>query len=339
MWRARRRRHVEVAFSSGDAVLRGTLSVPAGEGPHPAVVLIHGGTPEDRDGNSDRRLGGMVTSRRPELKELARSLVSAGIAVLRYDKRGVGRSGGDYLRRTQQDLVDDVLAGADLLRGWPGIDHSMIGLVGHSEGSTVGIRAAVTDRRIGALALLAGAADNIADLARWHSRQAAWRSGDPSHIDDLEVALASVDRGAEQFTWFGGQHESGAWLREWRELDLLPILRQVTCPVLLFHGEKDWHVPWQSSLGMAQELTAAGNPDVTLQLFSNIDHLLRFEPGLSSPQRYVEEPDRPLDPLVLRSINAWARRVLIERAPPIERRFGQQLLDLSAEPSRTHGPG
>lgn len=324
---SRRASHTKVAFVSGDITLRGTLSIPAGRERRPAFVLVHGGTPEDRDGNSDRRLGGYVTSRRPELKEFARALVAAGFAVLRYDKRGVCESGGHYLSRTQTDLVNDALAATEFLRSHARVDSGGIALLGHSEGTVVSMRAAARDPRIAAIALYGAPADGILDLARWHGLQSAWRTGDDSHIAQLEAALKDAADGAASFTWFGGQCESGAWLREWANLDMSAILGDVRCPVLVAHGDKDWHVPWQSAGRIAQELTDTGNSDVTLQLFSNIDHLLRFEPGLSTPDRYLAEPDRPMEPLVLRSLTAWATRVLVRRELPHERRFGQQFLD------------
>ena len=115
----------EVTVAHGDVVLAGTLTVPAGPGPHPAAVLVTGRGPHDRD----ETLG----PHRP-FRLLADTLARAGVAVLRTDDRGVGGSTGSLVGATYDDLVGDGLAGVELLRSRPDVDPAQVGLIGHSEG-------------------------------------------------------------------------------------------------------------------------------------------------------------------------------------------------------------
>ena len=127
-------REEEATFSnlSVNARLSGTLTVPAGAGPFPAVVLISDSGPQDRDGT----VGDFAT-----LGLLADFLTRRGVAVLRFDDRGVGKSGGSPALTTA-DLVSDAQAGLNYLRTRPEIDHSHLGLIGHGEGGNVALLAA-----------------------------------------------------------------------------------------------------------------------------------------------------------------------------------------------------
>ena len=140
----------EVRIPSAGIELAGTLSLPVGPGPHPAVVLIHGGNPDDRDGGH----GGF-----PMFKDLADHLAAAGIAVLRYDDRGMGESGGgpkwDY---GYDHYVDDVEAATALLRGVMEIDSGWVGLVGFSLGGNIAASVAGRTKDVAFVVSLAGPA-------------------------------------------------------------------------------------------------------------------------------------------------------------------------------------
>ena len=121
-------RREEVVFFNGDVVLAGELTLPDGDGPHAAVVLISGSGDQDRDSD----FGGFRL-----FAVLADHLAGAGVASLRFDDRGVGGSTGDGLQATLQDRAGDVEAAVDVLRSRDDIDAGSIGLVGHSEGGIV----------------------------------------------------------------------------------------------------------------------------------------------------------------------------------------------------------
>ena len=117
-----------MVFSNGDIVLAGELTLPEGDGPHAAVVLISGSGDQDRDSD----IGGFRL-----FAVLADHLAGAGVASLRFDDRGVGGSTGDGLQATLQDRAGDVEAAIDALRSRDEIDVGSVGLVGHSEGGIV----------------------------------------------------------------------------------------------------------------------------------------------------------------------------------------------------------
>ena len=112
-----------LTFTHGSVTLSGDLSLPPGKGPFPAVVMIHGSGPQDRSN--------------PVFKVIAEGLNRQGIATLNYDKRGTGKSGGNFCDCTYRDLADDALAGLRKLASLPMIDPKRIGIYGHSQGGMV----------------------------------------------------------------------------------------------------------------------------------------------------------------------------------------------------------
>jgi len=123
-----RSEQVPIVNAIGRAVLDGTLTVPEGKGPHPAVVLITGSGAQNRDEE--------IFGHKPFLV-LADHLTRHGIAVLRYDDRGVGKSTGNFASATSEDFAGDAWAAWQTLSTRPGIDPKRVGLVGHSEGGLI----------------------------------------------------------------------------------------------------------------------------------------------------------------------------------------------------------
>ena len=148
-------RREEVVFSNGEIGLAGELTLPDGDGPHPAAVLISGSGDQDRDSN----LSGFRV-----FVVLADHLAGAGIASLRFDDRGVGGSTGDGLQATLQDRAGDVAAAVDLLRSREDIAAGGIGLIGHSEGGIVAPVVANSTGGVAFVALLAAPAVPLGEI-------------------------------------------------------------------------------------------------------------------------------------------------------------------------------
>jgi len=156
----------EISIRSGEHVLASTLTVPEGPGPFPAVLLVPGSGPVDRDSNI-KRLPLDVTG------QLARALAAAGLATLRYDKRGVGASTGDFRSTGFLDAADDAEAALEVLVATPEVDPGRVLMLGHSEGALLaGIVAARSSVPAGVV-LLSGSATPGEELLRWQVRQIA----------------------------------------------------------------------------------------------------------------------------------------------------------------------
>lgn len=166
-----------VSFQSGAITLTGTVSLPSGPGPFPAVVLLSGSGPQGRDSE----VGGF----RP-FKLIADHFAERGIAVLRFDDRGVGGSTGNLAESTTEELADDALAAVRTLRARREIDGRRIGLVGHSEGAIVAAIAAARSSDVAFIVWLAGNTVSGAEILRMQAEGMA-RGGraSPSAIEEI----------------------------------------------------------------------------------------------------------------------------------------------------------
>ena len=308
-----------------DAIeLSGTLTLPEGSGPFPAAVLASGSGPQDRN---ETLLG-----HKPFLV-IADHLTRAGIAVLRFDDRGVGGSGGDHAEATTEDFAGDALAAVALLRGRIEIDRDAVGIVGHSEGGLIGPLAASRDRdAVGFLVLLAGPgvpgseillhqSDRIARaggaseeaIAAQHSATerliALVLSGD---ADDPEAGRlaeeATAALGPEQREALDeanaaptdvGPEDPGAldtpWFRFFLAHDPRSTLRQVECPVLALFGANDLQVdPAQNAEPLETALRDGDGPEPEVVILPGLNHLFQHS-ETGSPAEYgsIEETFAP----------------------------------------------
>lgn len=273
------------------------------------MVFIHGSGAVDRNENPDPELAG-AHIRGLELNifnELAAALAEGGIASLRYDKRGIGQSGGDYNTRRVDDLVGDIRAAIATLRADYRVDGSRIFLVGHSEGGMLGPRVIGHEPDIAGFVSCAGTVRNLREIIEFQSegaRKAAIEQG----ADPEELAAKAAESLAALMASDSVDNSMG-WLRDWFGADMAGTLGNVRCPVLIIQGDKDGQVPWVCALEMAEVLQAAGNPDVELALFANIDHLLKFEAGASVGGSYQKGAGRPTEPVVVKTLVSWCQRV------------------------------
>ena len=248
-------------------VLAGTLTRPKGRGPFPAVVLITGLSPSNRNGGQPPWM---------PLRDLADALTRRGMAVLRVDDRGVGASTGDRASSTTLDEAADIHTEVAWLRGQSSIDAKRVGLVGYSEGGLLAPIVASEDSRIAAIVTLDGPGVSGPEVARYQTEAAVVR--DPTIAPgDREAAIQKLL--ADTLT-----------VREksYLSLDPLDYARRTRCPALIVHGANDLHVPPRSGERMAWAMRDGGNRDVTVRLVPGVSHSLLYDPvGLASGWVYL----------------------------------------------------
>lgn len=275
----------------GGFALAGTLTLPrGGRGPVPAVVLVSGSGPQDRDSRI-----AVVPGYRP-FAQMADTLGRRGIAVLRLDDRGVGGSGGDPSRATSADFADDVRAALAYLRTRPEVDARRLAVAGHSEGGMIAPMVAADDPALAAVVLLAGTSRTGREINAMQNRQAIETSGLTAAQRDSVAATvpAKVDSLAVALPWF----------RFWLDYDPVPTLRRVRQPVLVLHGATDRQVEPTQATEIAAALRAAGNRDVTVRVFPAMNHLFLSDPS-GLPGGYGSLPSSRVPAEVLGVMADW----------------------------------
>ncbi|MEA3238901.1 MAG: alpha/beta fold hydrolase [Candidatus Bipolaricaulota bacterium] len=309
-----------MTFESGDATLAGTLTLPAGAtGPVPGVLFIAGSGPVDRDENA----AGLKTD---VFRQLAASLAKAGIGSLRYDKRGVGQSEGVFANVSMEDLLADARAALSGLKSSDGIDPQQVFLLGHSEGGILAPIIATENSDLEGVVLLAAPAHSLDWVIRKQIERLN-RDMDKSE-DEVQTALAQEDQYldfvrnstgdwsdytfeqlVEAMPWLTQEKYievkilSLSWLRQHFQHDPIESIGKVTCPVLIVQGEKDYQVPEGEADLLASALKEAGNTDVTVDKFPDLNHLMRHHPEAANlTYRHLSEP---VDARVTEEITTW----------------------------------
>lgn len=295
----------DVTFNNRGVRLAGTLTIPKrGTAPHPAAVIITGSGGQDRDGAHG--LLGLY-------RLIAERLSASGVAVLRVDDRGVGKSLVPDARPTSyRDLVEDSRAALAYLRTRPEIDPKRIALVGHSEGALTAMIIAAEDPRVAAVALLAGASRAVdrVTLEQALYRVALEAPVDPSDRSKLPQIHQDILRLFDDAKTVpkpkGGLPDPYGWFREHAQIDPLAFARRVRCPALVLSGERDVLVLPHHALELAQALAAGGNKAVRLRIFPDLTHLFSSRPSTAPSGEKAEQIDENL----LLTLQNWAADVL-----------------------------
>lgn len=321
---------VEVAHAAAGVTLSGTLTLPPGEGPFPAAVLVSGSGPQDRDET--------LMGHKPFLV-LADHLTRAGIAVLRYDDRGVGASTGDFASATSEDFAGDALAAVAFLQARP--DVGAVGIVGHSEGGLVGPMAAARSDQVDYVVMLAGPGLTGGEIVQLQSGLIGRASGlseelvqanldtqrrlfdvvssepDPEAAAPrlraiLEASVAALPAGARQAMEAQGpdaietqiRQLNSPWFRFFLRHDPRPTLERVRVPVLALNGELDLQVPAEANLlEVEAALARGGNRDVTTRLLPRLNHLFQTA-QTGSPAEYAQISET-MSPAALEAVSSW----------------------------------
>jgi uncharacterized protein len=313
----------EVTFANAPAkvTLSGTFSVPHGKGPFPAVVLVHGSGPLDRDEEVFRHKLFVV---------LADHLNRHGIAVLRYDKRGIGKSTGAYDGATTFDFASDAEAAVRFLRGRADVDTRRVGIIGHSEGGLIAPLVAAHDPELAFVVMLAGPgvrgellmAEQMALVARANGMPDDMVAKERAVNRALFAALASepqreaaIDRAgrAMEEAERGGalsaeaaklriQQFSTPWFHAFLRHEPGPVLQAIRQPVLALNGERDLQVPAAMDLA-AIRMALKDNPRAVVKELPKLNHLFQTAPtGASSEYFDIEET---FAPSALDTVSDW----------------------------------
>ncbi len=302
-----------------DVTLAGTLTKPSTGGPFPAVLLIGSAGPQDRD---------ETTAGHKPFLVLSDYLTRRGIAVLRVDDRGTGKSTGNFEQSTTQDFASDTEAGVRFLMTRAEVDQKHIGLIGHGEGGIIAPMVAVRVPQISFLVLLAATAipgEQVLLGQRERAEKAAQLPEEQINADkkigsllyrlvregksetELRQALFHLPSDYEPFVapWQKQLHRLEApWLRFFLSYDPAPTLAKVRCPVLALDGEKDLQVvPEQNIRAIKAALKVGGNRDVTAEVLPGLNYLLQpAKTGFG--WEYATIPET-ISPVALNTIAAW----------------------------------
>ncbi|MFD1469068.1 alpha/beta hydrolase family protein [Hymenobacter caeli] len=309
--------------------LSGTLTVPAGEGPFPAVVLLSDLGPQGRDSEvSGYRMFG----------QLADYLTRHGVAVLRFDDRGVGRSEGTYATATTADLVTDAQAAVACLRAQPLVARGRVGLLGHGEGANVALLAAGAPGRAPAFVVSLAGYGEPGSLVLRHQQGEIMRliGADPAQVKAAQSAfertvyfvrqtpdnavartkvaalLSGANTGIDApMARARAAQLTSPWSRYFFDFDPLGRLAQVQCPVLLLNGTDDLQVSARQNMTPLLRALRRAHRPATARRLEGVNHLFQADPEewpvVDGNQQPTFAPD------ALQAISAW---VALQTAPP-----------------------
>ncbi|MGB2626231.1 MAG: alpha/beta fold hydrolase [Candidatus Acidiferrum sp.] len=313
-------REEEVSYENkvqGDK-LAGTLTVPPGKGPFPAVLLITGSGPQDRDES--------LLGHKPFLV-LSDYLTRRGIVVLRADDRGVGKSTGTFATGTTADFATDVEAGVEFLKSRAEVDPHKIGLIGHSEGGIIAPMVAARNHDVDFIVMMAGSGVPGAQIlveqtlliseANGMSKEDAEKNA-AEESDLLSFVVKEKDSprfkqelhdrlaGKVKEPQLGAQLSvlTSPWFEYFLAYDPAPALRQVKCSVLALNGELDLQVRAKQNLpAIRKSLEEGGNRDFEIDELPGLNHLFQTaKTGAPSEYSSIEET---MSPIAMEKIGTW----------------------------------
>lgn len=310
--------------------LAGTLTLPKNIKNPPVAILISGSGAQNRNEE--------LMGHKPFLV-IADYLTKNGMAVLRYDDRGVGASKGNFQTATTFDFATDVEAAINYLKSRKDIDTSKIGLIGHSEGGLIAPMVASKNKNIAFIVLLAGPGVNGADILKTQARKAGELAGRPAGLLDENEKLASIiyeivrtntDNEAikTEITKALNNYKinnplsilapyitptmieqqlsilKSEWICNFIRIEPKDYLEKTTCPLLALNGSKDFQViPDINLKAIKNGLEKAGNKDVTIKELDGLNHLFQTaETGSMQEYCTIEET---FSPMALEIIKNW----------------------------------
>jgi alpha-beta hydrolase superfamily lysophospholipase len=301
----------DVHVPANGFLLAGTLSRPANATAArlPAVVLVGGSAPVDRD----ETVAGI-----PIFGQLADALANAGYLVLRYDKRGVGQSGGRPEAATLDDYAEDLRAAVRFLTERRDVDRRRIAVIGHGEGGMVSMLAASRDNRIAGLVMISSAGTSGAELNIAQVERAVGRAAQSDTQRQETIALQKriqqavlSGKGWEGIPPHLRQQADTPWFRSFLAFDPARTMRDVRQSVLVVQGMLDTQVLPGNADRLEQLAQARRRDDATVEVVrvAGINHLL-VPATTGEIEEYGTLPDRHISPEVSRAIADWMNRTL-----------------------------
>jgi len=329
-------RSEEVTFENKSAgiTLAGTLTMPPSGNNFPAVILIAGSGAQNRNEE--------IMGHKPFLV-IADYLTRQGIAVLRYDKRGIGQSTGDFRSATTADFAADAESAVAYLKTREEINPHKIGLIGHSEGGIIVPMIAARSNDVAFIVMLAGSGIRGDSLLLLQNELIAKASGMPEdkiargsklntlifgkitsakdsvtlqEMTDFMTTLKSeaaefIPNGmnSDDFIKNSAMQMTNPWMQYFLRYDPAPALEKVKCPVLALDGEKDLQIaPKENLSAISAALKKGGNKKATVKEYPDLNHLFQHcTTGLPSEYSIIEET---ISPEVLHDIAEWMMQVV-----------------------------
>ena len=319
-----------ISFNNQNAILSGTFTSPFSKTSFPVVILISGAGPSDRDGS--------ILGHKP-FWILADYLTRQGIAVLRFDKRGCGKSTGDFHNATTEDFASDMLAGIEYLQSRKDIDSNQIGLIGHSEGGIIAPMVALKSDKVVYLVLMAACGVNGEEMMCSWSESIEKDKGSTTESIDKDRKYKkelfsviknekNIDTAAKQLRKIILNHkipegkkdklssfESEAidaevnylnthWLRYFLAYEPALALRKIQIPVLALNGELDKQILSKQNLpAISQALKEAGNQNYKAIELPRLNHIFQTcQDGSFTEYAKIEET---ISPMALNLITEW----------------------------------
>jgi uncharacterized protein len=293
----------EVTIGEGEWALPGTLTTPKGAGPFPAVILVHGSGPQDRD---------ETIGRQKPFKDIALGLASQGVAVLRYDKRtkvhGAKMTGSLTLA---EETVDDGVLAVGLLQKEASINPKKIFVAGHSLGGLAIPRIGVKAPQAAGFIILAGPTRPFEDIILEQITYIAGLDGSVSAeektiVEAFQASVQKVKDPALSDKTPVAELPLGIPASYWLDLrayNPVEVLKTLPQPVLVIQGERDYQV----TMADVEGWKSTGKKNLTTVLFPMLNHTFVKGEGKATPEEY--EKDGSVSEEVITTISAWVKSI------------------------------
>lgn len=310
----------KMVIVSGTLELAATIAIPDGiKQRMPAVVLISGTGTIDRNGNMKKFISNIY-------KDLSDLFASQGFVTLRYDKRGVGESKGNFNETGFHDLVDDVISNIRYLENIDFVDPNKIIICGHSEGTMIATMVS-TRYKVAGMILLSGAGTSLKSALKYQNwlvlqeikRMAGIKGmilrrliNDRNYMNNVNTLFERCSRTDKDIVKIMGKEMPAKWIREHSNLSdqkILDVIKNANCPILAITGDKDVQANYED----IQKIERLELPHVTTRIISDMDHILRRCAGeikiLNIKKQYASEFSQPIHDDLKTAIHEWIQKL------------------------------